>query len=78
MIHSDSVLDPALQELKIVKILQINKYKADFTEFSVAWVIFPSLWIVRNLQKLKIMQIVRILTILPLGIQNLEKWARSA
>ena len=39
MICSDRVLDPALQELKMVNLLQINKYKADFTEFTVAWVI---------------------------------------
>ena len=39
MIHSDRVLDPALQELKMTKRLRINKYKADFTEFALAWVI---------------------------------------
>ena len=40
MIHSDRVLDPALQELKMIRLLQINKYKVDFAEFTVAWVIF--------------------------------------
>ena len=39
MICSDRVPDPALQELKMIKLLQINKYKVDFTEFAVAWVI---------------------------------------
>ena len=39
MIHSNRVLDPALQELKMIKLLQINKYKVDFTEFAVGWVI---------------------------------------
>ena len=39
MIHSDKVLDPALQELKMIKLLRINKYKGDFAEFAVAWVI---------------------------------------
>ena len=39
MICLDRVLDPALQEVKMIKLLQINKYKADFAEFTVAWVI---------------------------------------
>ena len=39
MIRSDRVLDPALQEVKMIKLLQINKYKVDFAEFAVAWVI---------------------------------------
>ena len=39
MIHSDTVLDPALQELKMTKRLRINKYKVDFTEFAIAWVV---------------------------------------
>ena len=39
MIRSDRVLDPALQELKMTKRLRINKYKVDFAEFAVAWVI---------------------------------------
>ena len=39
MIRSDRVLDPALQEVKMIKLLQINKYKVDFAEFTVAWVI---------------------------------------
>ena len=39
MIRSDRVLDPALQELKMIRLLRINKYKADFAEFTVAWVI---------------------------------------
>ena len=39
MIRPDRVLDPALQELKMIRLLQINKYKADFTEFAIVWVI---------------------------------------
>ena len=39
MIRSDRVLDPALQELKMIKLLLNNKYKADFAEFAVAWII---------------------------------------
>ena len=39
VIRSDRVLDSALQELKMINLLQINKYKVDFAEFAVAWVI---------------------------------------
>ena len=39
MIRSDRVLDPALQELKMKKRLRINRSKADFAEFAVAWVV---------------------------------------
>ena len=53
MIRSDRVLEPALQELKMIKRLQINKYKADFAELAVAWVISQQVWVVRNLQKLQ-------------------------
>ena len=38
MIRSDRVLDPALQELND-KVMRINRYKMDFAEFTVAWVI---------------------------------------
>ena len=36
MIRSDRVLDPALQELKMIKLLRMHKYKANFTEFAEA------------------------------------------
>ena len=39
MIRSEGVLDPALREFKMRKRLQINKYKADFAGFAVAWII---------------------------------------
>ena len=53
MIRSDRVLDPALKELKrTIKLLLNNKYKADFAEFTVAWVIYINVnW--RNLQRIQ-------------------------
>ena len=61
-----------LTRVKMVKWLQINKYKVDFAEFAGAWVNC-----VKSEMNLNITWIVQILAILPLRIQNLEKWARS-
>ena len=55
----------------MVKLLLNNKYKADFAEFAVTWVI--SMGIGEICKGFKIMWIARILSVLPLGIQNLEK-----
>ena len=54
----------------------MNKYRVDFTEFTVAWVISNRANRAES-ARIKITRIVQILAILPLGIQNLEKLARS-
>ena len=70
MIRSERVLDPALQELKYDKAMQLNKYKVDFT---VAWVISCQHESCKICKNFKITRMAQILTILPLGIQKLEK-----
>ena len=55
----------------------MNKYRADFAEFAVAWVISNQVNGVKS-ARIEITQIARILAILPLGIQNLEKFVRKA
>ena len=78
MIRSDRVLDPALQELKMIKRLRINKYKVNFTEFAVAWVISHQHESCKICKNFKIMWMAQILTILPVGIENLGKLAWNA
>ena len=50
----------------------------DFAEFTVAWVISNRVNYTKSAENLNIMRIAQILAILPLGIQNLGKLARSA
>ena len=60
----------------MIKLLQINKYRVDFAEFTVAWVISNRANGAKS-ARINITWITQILAILPLGIQNLEKFVRK-